>query len=400
MRLLVVSHTPHYIQNGQVVGWGPTIRELDYLSGLFDELVHLAPLYPGSAPASALGYQSERIRLHAVKPSGGNRLIDKWSIGAQYPAYTVAMLQELKQAEVVHVRCPANISLLAILLLTFVRRPSYRWVKYAGAWQPTGKEPISYRLQRWWLQKGLHKGIVTVNGSWPDQPNHIYSFPNPCLTSEELREGQLEIHRKTLQQPVQLLFIGRLETSKGAGRVLEIASLLASTGVEFQLKMIGDGPARQTYESLINKLALNKKVSLLGWLPQNELYQLYAPAHFILHPSESEGWPKVLSEGMAYGVVPLAGAVSSIPQILAESQAGLALLPNQVQDYANAIQRYLAHPGQWKQASLQGIAYASNFSYERYLRKVQETFQIAWDLKLPETTLADKNQKAHKLACP
>ena len=56
MRLLIVSHTPHYRAAGQLVGWGPTVRELDHLVELFDEVVHIAPVYDGQAPGSALAY--------------------------------------------------------------------------------------------------------------------------------------------------------------------------------------------------------------------------------------------------------------------------------------------------------------------------------------------------------
>ena len=56
MRLLIVSHTPHYHAAGRLVGWGPTVRELDYLSELFDEVVHVAPVYGEAAPGSALPY--------------------------------------------------------------------------------------------------------------------------------------------------------------------------------------------------------------------------------------------------------------------------------------------------------------------------------------------------------
>ena len=31
MDLLIVSHTPHYLTQGQLTGWGPTVREIDHL---------------------------------------------------------------------------------------------------------------------------------------------------------------------------------------------------------------------------------------------------------------------------------------------------------------------------------------------------------------------------------
>ena len=61
MRLLIVSHTPHYRRDGRIVGWGPTVRELDYLAEMFAEIVHVAPVYDEPPPDSALSYASVGI---------------------------------------------------------------------------------------------------------------------------------------------------------------------------------------------------------------------------------------------------------------------------------------------------------------------------------------------------
>jgi hypothetical protein len=66
MKLLVVSHTEHYLKNGTVVGWGPTVREIDHLANLFDEIIHIAMLHTGPAPDSAIAYQSPRVKLCPV----------------------------------------------------------------------------------------------------------------------------------------------------------------------------------------------------------------------------------------------------------------------------------------------------------------------------------------------
>ena len=138
MRLLIVSHTPHHRAAGRLVGWGPTVRELDYLSALFDEVIHIAPVYDGPAPGNALAYTSPRVRVRAVRPAGGETLAAKFDVARLYPAYAAAIRDEMGRADAVHVRCPANISLLALLLLRVARRPEPRWAKYAGTWHPDG----------------------------------------------------------------------------------------------------------------------------------------------------------------------------------------------------------------------------------------------------------------------
>ena len=107
-----------------------------------------------------------------------------------YPAYAVAIRDEVRHADAVHVRCPANISLLALALLRAARRPEPRWVKYAGNWQPDGAEPWSYAVQRRWLAANHHRGVVTVNGQWPAQPPHVHTFHNPSLTEAQLADAR------------------------------------------------------------------------------------------------------------------------------------------------------------------------------------------------------------------
>jgi glycosyltransferase involved in cell wall biosynthesis len=119
-----------------------------------------------------------------------------------------------------------------------------------------------------------------------------------------------------------------------------------------------------------------------GWQPKQALNKFYSKAHFILLPSTTEGWPKVLSEGMAFGVVPLASAVSSIPQVLSESGAGLSLAVEDVCGFAQAIEKFLRDSAAWKRASLAGVVWANRFTYPAYLQNVREMFMDAWNVKL------------------
>ena len=376
---------PHYVDDqGVVRGWGPTAQEISSLACLFDTVRHIACLHDSSPPATSLPYTSSNIKFIPVPPSGGPRLLDKFSILRHSWVYLRAILNELPQAHVVHVRCPANISLMAVVLLALLSGPRFRWAKYAGNWSPQrgDYEPGSYRFQRWWLSKGLHRGVVTVNGKWPKQPRHVYSFLNPSLTAEEIAQAKLLSSQKVLDLPLYLLFVGAVNDSKGAGRVLQIAKLLHLGGVPFELHVLGDGEQRPEYEAWSVASGIGSKVFFHGWLPKHELACFYARAHFLVFPSSSEGWAKVLSEAMTYGVVPIASAVSSIPQILTETGAGVALPVHDTAAYVNAITHFVNRPELWQEASRAGSEAASAFTYEYYLAAVQRMFQDAWGIAL------------------
>jgi alpha-1,3-rhamnosyl/mannosyltransferase len=85
---------------------------------------------------------------------------------------------------------------------------------------------------------------------------------------------------------------------------------------------------------------------------------------------------------MAFGVVPLAGAVSSIPQALAELGTGQTVPPGDVEGFADAVERYLDDPDEWARASRNGIEGADVFAYDGFLRDVSTMAETAWGLEL------------------
>ncbi len=375
-RLLIVSNMSHYLADGQLVGWGPTVEEISHIAQLFDEVVHIGCLHQGPAPASSLPYTCDNLRFVSVPPAGGRTLKHKLDILKRSPGYVRAIVRELPHADAVHVRAPANISLLAMVLLAFARRPKRRWIKYAGNWRPEGSEPFSYRFQRWWLRRNFARAKVTVNGRWPGQPVYVVSFPNPCFSLAEWRRATSEARQKRLSAPLRLIFVGALTPNKGPRRVLETLAVLRDRSVEAGLALAGEGAERVVLEDAVRAMGLESQVEFLGFVPRPALGKHYHRAHFVLLPSLSEGWPKVLSEGMAHGAVPIASAVSSIPQVLAEAGCGCAVPTFRPEDYAQAILNYLNEPERWRREVEAGCIYAERFTYEAHVRRVREVLDL------------------------
>jgi len=375
VRLLIVSDMAHHLDaDGHVVGWGPTVREIDHLATLFDEIVHVAPLHDGPPPATALRYDSGQVRLRPIRPAGGAGVAAKAGILWRAPSWITAMSSELRHADAVHVRCPSNVGLVELLVLALRRRPRRRWAKFAGNWSPATNDAFSHRLQRGMLRRNVCRAVVTVNGVWPAQPAHVRSFDNPTLTDEELRAAGRAASAKTLDGELRIVFAGRLEEAKGAGRALDIAEHLAALDVPFHLDLAGDGPDRQGYEALSSEHHLAKCVTFHGWLDRASLDRIYAGAHLVLLPTTaSEGFPKVLAEGMAHGAVPLAGDVSAIGQVLTDARAGAALPATDVDAFLAAVVER-ADAERWGRESAAAVRAAPRFTYGRYLDAVRSLF--------------------------
>jgi len=319
-----------------------------------------------------LPYSSERVRLVPVPFAGGDSLAAKASLLLVARQYITTMMRELRELDpendAVHVRCPAPVSLVAIMLMSVLRSPRKRWVKYAGNWHPEHFDSIGYAIQRWWLKGDFARAKVSVNGYWPDQPRHVTAFVNPCLTSDELNATGPRTGTKLA--PLRLVFVGRVEEKKGVRRALEIVKRLLAQGLDVRFDIIGDGPQRAEFESFA-AIALQNRVTFHGWVPRPALGPFLTEAHLMLFPSDcSEGWPKVLSEGMAYGVVPVASNVGSIPHYLRECEVGATCNPYDLDAFANAVALYASQPDRWEIESIRSMRAAERFTYDLYLDNV------------------------------
>jgi glycosyltransferase involved in cell wall biosynthesis len=373
MKLLIISHTAHYLCGGRLVGWGPTVKEVNWLARAFDQVTHLACLHPGPAPASALPYATDKLDFVSVSPAGGLTLRKKLRVISSAFPYLVTISKCLPEADVVQVRCPAGIALYAIIALRWVKHKP-RWVKYAGNWVQTEDVPPSFVFQRWWLRKGFSGGPVTVNGRWERQPPYIFPFDNPSMTLQEVQAARELGAAKSLGRPPRLIFVGRTETAKGLHTTLQILKELRSEFRDVRLDILGDGPERGLFEQMSERLGVADNVHFLGWVPHNQVLEFLLQADFIVLPSLTEGWPKVLSEAMSYGVVPIASNVSAIPQILEETRCGAAFPPDNVSGFVEAILDIVQTPGKWKGMSQEGMRSASRFTYERYLVALDDMF--------------------------
>ena len=56
------------------------------------------------------------------------------------------LYKSIKKSDVIHLRCPGNIGLLACFIQILFPKKN-KTAKYAGNWDPKAKQPLSYKLQ-------------------------------------------------------------------------------------------------------------------------------------------------------------------------------------------------------------------------------------------------------------
>ncbi|MBD0823885.1 glycosyltransferase family 4 protein [Aestuariibaculum marinum] len=321
-QLTIISHTEHYRNaDGKLVGFGATVTEINNLLDIFDSIVHVAVLYDTEVPSSALPYQSEAIRFIALPVVGGKSLKDKFQVLLKAPEILRTIRHSLKGSTHFQFRAPTGMGVYVIPYLMFFCSKS-GWFKYAGNWKQE-HAPLAYRFQKWLLTNQNRK--VTINGHWENQPKHCISFENPCLTEQELRDGMFVRREKRLNHKrLALCFVGRLEAAKGFDLFLESLNALPE---DFKdridtVHMVGE----MRDDGLKNDVIIpGVSVAYHGTLPRHELHDIYRQSHFIVLPSKSEGFPKVISEALNFGCVPVVSNVSAIGQYIENGKHGVLI---------------------------------------------------------------------------
>ncbi|QIE60637.1 glycosyltransferase [Rasiella rasia] len=365
MKLAIISHTEHYKdKEGKIVGWGPTISELNYLAPHFEKIYHVAMLHATKAPPSSLPYIHPNIEFVALPPSGGTSGLSKLKTLWQAPKTISVVRKTLQKVDVYQLRTPTGMGVYLIPYLTWFCKKK-GWYKYAGNWSQK-KPPLGYRLQRYLLTKQSRS--VTINGTWADQPKHSYTFENPCLTLEERAEGISVIKAKNYIKPFSFCFVGRLDDAKGVQRIIDAFAEVDTSKVS-KVHFIGNGERMNSYKTQCTSLGLS--ATFHGFLPREKVFEIYRNCQFLLLPSTaSEGFPKVIAEGMNFGCIPIVSGVSSIGQYI-KSANGYVVTPTTSAVLAEILKEILdTDSKKLMQKAIEGYATASKFTFEHYNSRI------------------------------
>jgi len=323
LKLAIISHTEHYKTNdGTIVGWSPTVNEVNHLLDVFDEVVHIAMLHKGLPPPSVMPYVSEKITFIPIPVVGGRTLKSKLNIIWKAPQIIRTVSETLKHVDYFQLRTPTGIGVFLIPYLTFFVKKK-GWYKYAGNWNQK-KPPLGYKLQRWTLKRQSRK--VTINGKWNNQPKQCLTFENPCLTLKDVEIGKEVIQNKIITGKLSFCFVGRLEKDKGVERIIEALIMLSNEEKSRvnEVHLVGNGNELAYFKSLAKNSGVN--IIFHGFLSRHDVFEIYKSSHFFLMPTTaSEGFPKVVAEAMNFGCIPIISNISSIGQYVQHNKNGFLI---------------------------------------------------------------------------
>jgi glycosyltransferase involved in cell wall biosynthesis len=169
-----------------------------------------------------------------------------------------------------------------------------------------------------------------------------------------------------------ILYVGLVEPRKNLPLLVRAFRNLIDLKSDIHLVLVGRfGWMYTEVLQLIDTLGVKDRVSLIGYVPSEDLPLVYNLARVFVYPTLYEGFGLPALEAMACGVPVITTEVSSLPEIVGD--AGMLVPVNDETALTQAIQAVLTDQALRQQLVTLGTERASQFTWER---TAQQTFQV------------------------
>jgi glycosyltransferase involved in cell wall biosynthesis len=171
-----------------------------------------------------------------------------------------------------------------------------------------------------------------------------------------------EIANARRPEPI-LLSVSTLHPHKNLDRLLRAFAVYHRTRPEFRLVIAGlRGFDTANLEGLRQELGLSDAVEFTGWIPREDLYDLYARASAFVYPSTFEGFGLPVLEALAAGVPTACSNIEPLSSTAGD--AALQFDPEDETALLDTITRLVSDQALRAQLSAAGPERAAQFSWQ------------------------------------
>jgi glycosyltransferase involved in cell wall biosynthesis len=132
-------------------------------------------------------------------------------------------------------------------------------------------------------------------------------------------------------------------------------------------------PVRQGLAEMICRLQLEDRVVWTGFVPDDDLVDIYCSADVYLDPSLYEGFGYQVLEAMSCGVPVICSNVTSLPEVVGD--AAITVSPDDEEGFASAIVQVLSSPDLAGMLREKGFMQAKQFNWSTMLQQMHTLYE-------------------------
>jgi len=367
LNFLIITHAEHYMDsNGELYAYAPYVTEMNLWLKYVDEVSIIAPKSTSFDRNINAKYEHPNIHFVEVSAFSMTSLKNTFNAIVKVPSIARKVYKAMKNADHIHLRSPGNMGLIGCgVQVLFPKK--IKTAKYAGNLDYRSKQPWSYRLQQYLLNNTfLTKNMTAlVYGEWEGLSKNIRPFYTASYFSDEIEQLYIRNYTQTLH----FCFVGSLTENKGVLKAFELLNQLKQSGYKLVFHVYGDGNQRQTLEHNIQQAHAQEWAFVYGNQPKGQIKKALKYSHFLILPSQSEGWPKAVAEAMFWGCIPMATAVSCVPWMLDHGKRGL-LLQQPLKDNLEPIAEFISDPKALVEVSQAAADWSRQYTLDKFEKDV------------------------------
>lgn len=216
------------------------------------------------------------------------------------------------------------------------------------------------------LYAAVHRSrrIVAVSGATADDLVHFYGISRARIdvVPHGVDEQFFAIAKERRPVDNMILCVSTLHPHKNLDTLLQAFAIFRADNPTYRLVIAGlRGFYADALEKLRTELGIQDAVTFTGWIPREDLYQLFREAAAFVYPSRFEGFGMPILEGLAAAIPSACSNVEPMKSIAAE--AALQFDPNSVEAIRAALQSLTTDPGVRRRLIAAGPQRAAQFSW-------------------------------------
>lgn len=184
----------------------------------------------------------------------------------------------------------------------------------------------------------------------------------------------IRISETLSSSPLNLLFVGALNFSKGIKNLIESLNLLKKEQVEIHLNIMGEWSNKTQEKEILGYIesnSLNNLITFNGLVTDNKKWEIYKKSSLLVHPTFWDGQPLVLLEAMGCGLPIISTKVGAIPDTMIHNYNGIILPENNPAELTKAIKYFDQNRQKLSEISNNNIqTYRKKFTIDSYTTRM------------------------------
>ncbi|MFC1730978.1 glycosyltransferase family 4 protein [candidate division KSB1 bacterium] len=164
--------------------------------------------------------------------------------------------------------------------------------------------------------------------------------------------------------------VARLMAFKRIDELISAASQIESD--KFRILIIGDGPERGRLENQVKTMAMENKVTFLGWI--EDVHNKLSEVDILVNPSINEGLSTVLIEAITAGCVPIATKGHGPDEIIDNGLNGFLYESTKVEQLRDILTRLIEDDALREDMSKRAKEKSAHFDVNVFCEKYRELY--------------------------